>query len=286
VATIEKRTAEDGTTSYRVKVRIKGHPVATATCPRLTDARRLPSQTEAAIREWRYFKTLEAQKHTFGDLVDRYIRDVLPAKPKSQAKQTAQLTWWKAELGAYALADVTPALIAEARDKLQREPIPNRKKKPDPNDPPRYRDNATIVRYLAALSHALSIAVKEWGWIEDNPVGKVSKPKEPRGRVRLLSDDERERLLAACKTSSTTWLYPVVVLGPEYRDAGAGDHGADLGAGGPQAGAHPPGAHQERRTAHRSPRGARPGGAEGARQGPAAGYQLALAWSRSRRQAR
>jgi integrase len=41
---------------------------------------------------------------------------------------------------------------------------------------------------------------------------KVSKPKEPRGRVRFLSEDERQRLLDACKASRNPYLYLVVVL--------------------------------------------------------------------------
>src|SRR6186997_2268362 len=41
---------------------------------------------------------------------------------------------------------------------------------------------------------------------------KVTKPRESRGRVRFLSDDERHRLLKACKESSNPFLYPVVVL--------------------------------------------------------------------------
>lgn len=41
---------------------------------------------------------------------------------------------------------------------------------------------------------------------------KVTKPREPRGRVRFLSDDERTRLLEACKQSSNEFLYPAVVL--------------------------------------------------------------------------
>ncbi len=41
---------------------------------------------------------------------------------------------------------------------------------------------------------------------------KVTKPKESRGRVRFLSEDERPRLLKACKESSNPSLYPVVVL--------------------------------------------------------------------------
>ena len=100
------------------------------------------------------------------------------------------------------LADLTPALIVEQRDKLIRE---NTVKKT-------LRSPSTVVRYLAALSHALTIAVKEWGWLDDSPMRKVSKPREPRGRVRFLSDDERKSLLEACKVDSNLFLYTIVVI--------------------------------------------------------------------------
>ncbi len=70
----------------------------------------------------------------------------------------------------------------------------------------------TVLRYLAALSHAFTLAVKEWGWLDDSPMRRVTKPKEPRGRGRFLSDEERERLLDACRTSDNPYIYPVVVL--------------------------------------------------------------------------
>jgi site-specific recombinase XerD len=57
------------------------------------------------------------------------------------------------------------------------------------------REPATVVRYIAALSRAFAVAVKEWGWMQENPLNKVEKPELPRGRVRFLSDDERARLL-------------------------------------------------------------------------------------------
>ena len=201
MATIEKRETQDGKTSYRVKVRLKGYPVQTATFTRLTDAKKWVQDTESAIREGRHFKTTEAKRHTLGELVDRYTRDVLPAKQDGD-KQAAQLAWWKEQLGAYSLADITPALLAEYRDQLAGG-ITCRGTQRNP---------ATVVRYMAALSHAFTIAVKEWQWLDDSPMRKVTKPKESRGRVRFLSDDERARLLTACKESSSPYLYPVVVL--------------------------------------------------------------------------
>jgi integrase len=201
MATIEKRESQDGKASYRVKVRLKGFPVQTATFSRMTDAKKWVQDTESAIREGRHFKTTEAKKHTLGELIERYTRDVLPTK-KDGEKQASQLEWWKEQLGAYTLADITPALLAEFRDKLASGITP----RGTPRNP------ATVVRYMAALSHAFTIAVNEWQWLEDSPMRKVTKPKEARGRVRFLSDDERTRLLTACKESTSPLLYPVVVL--------------------------------------------------------------------------
>jgi len=206
MATIRKRVNPSGSIAYRVEVRIKGHPTQSATFKRLTDARKWTQQTEAAIRERRYFKTTESLKHSLSDAINRYKTSVLPLK-RDQRKQNTQLTWWENELGAYTLADVSPALISVCRDKLLSS----------------NRSPATVVRYLAALSHVFTIAINEWEWIENNPLRKVTKPKEPRGRVRFLSEDEtqhdgtlikgeRTRLLDACKKSNHPDIYPVVVL--------------------------------------------------------------------------
>jgi integrase len=74
------------------------------------------------------------------------------------------------------------------------------------------RSPPTVNRYLAALSHACGVAVKEWGWLEENPLRKVSKLKESRGRTRFLLDDERAQLLKACQQSDNAYLYPIVVI--------------------------------------------------------------------------
>lgn len=202
MASIQERNTNDGRTRYRVQVRLRGTPALSASFDRKTDARRWAQQTEAAIREGRHFRLSEAKRHTLAELVDRYIRDVLPDKPKSRQTQTQQLGWWRQQIGSYTLADVTPALIAEHRDKLSRGiTVRNGQRSP-----------ATVNRYVAALSHAFNIGVKEWGWVHDSPMRQVRKFKEPRGRVRVLSDEERQRLLRVCEESANPYLHPVVVL--------------------------------------------------------------------------
>ena len=202
MATIEKRRADDGTSSYRVKIRLSGQEPVTGTFTRITDAKRWVQATEAAIREGRYFKTAEAKRHTLADLVDRYVLEVLPHKPKNSANTAHQLGWWKSKLGQHTLDEITAARIVQCRNDL----LATKTRRNRPMAP------ATVVRYLAALSHSLNIAVKDWEWMDDSPMRKVSKPREPRGRERFLSDDERVELLTACKESTSTYLYPVVVL--------------------------------------------------------------------------
>lgn len=202
MAYIQEREDIDGKVRYRVQIRVQGHPTQSKTFERKTDAKLWAQQTENAIREGKYFKTSESKKHTIGDMIDRYIRDVLPSKPKNARNIVIQLNWWKAQIGYCTLSDVTSGLVVEQRDKLARGITIQGKQ----------RSPATVVRYLAALSHVFTTAVNEWGWIEDSPMRKVSKPREARGRVRFLDEEERMRLLDACKASSNPYLYVVVIL--------------------------------------------------------------------------
>ena len=65
---------------------------------------------------------------------------------------------------------------------------------------------------MACLSSMFSTAMKEFEWMNENPCRLLSKLPENNARVRFLDDDERERLLEACRASSNKSLYLVVVL--------------------------------------------------------------------------
>ena len=198
MASIQKRVTKDGKVSYRALVRVKGHPVQSATFSKRSDAIKWSLERESEIRFNRYFTTQD-KDHTFGELVDHYLSQALHDK-KDKVGKTIKLNWWKKELGDYKLCDISSSMISECRLKLQKENTHY-------GTP---RTTSTVNRYLAALSHAYTVASKEWDWIDHNPVVNVKRYKEPRGRVRFLDDQERKRLLDACKESRSCFLYPIL----------------------------------------------------------------------------
>ncbi|MDG5469848.1 site-specific integrase [Deltaproteobacteria bacterium IMCC39524] len=202
MAVVQERKGKDGKTKYRALVRLKGHPPVSATFDRKTDAKRWGARTEEEIKDGRYFKSAEAKKHTISDLIDRYTEDVLPLRPKNSRNHKIHLTWWKDNIGYYFLSDVNAAMIVECRDKLTKE----KTNRGTPKSP------ATVNRYTATLSHLFNVAIREWEWMEFNPLTRIKKLTESRGRVRFLDEDERDRLLETCKESSEPLLYPLVVL--------------------------------------------------------------------------
>lgn len=202
MAVIEERKNAKGQKSYRVKVRMKGYPVQTATFQRKTDAKIWAQNTESAIREGRYFGYATGKRKLMADLIDRYIDEILPLKPKSIVDQKRQLTYWKNRIGHLTIQEVTPSVVTSVRNDLSKGIIKGGAK----------RSNGTVNRYLAVLSHAFTIAMKEWEWVNDNPCMKVSKLKEARGRDRYLSKAEKSRLLESCRHSDSEYLYFIVVL--------------------------------------------------------------------------
>jgi integrase len=81
------------------------------------------------------------------------------------------------------------------------------------------RTGATVNRYLAALSSCLNYAVKSLEWLERNPCERIKKPKENKGRVRFLSDEERTALLAACKPHENLYLAVILALSTGARQS-------------------------------------------------------------------
>lgn len=202
MASITQRTNSKKEISYRALIRIKGAESISATFKRKTDAKRWAEQTEALIREGKYFKTRESQRRTFHDLAERYRTDTLPDLKATHATgQKNHLLWWEKELGHYPLSDISNTTINDSTAKLRKLPSPRGGTLAP----------ATVKKYLSSLSSIFNAAI-DWGWLETNPATNAKKPKVDNARTRYLSDHEREALLKACKESSNPLLYPAVVI--------------------------------------------------------------------------
>lgn len=214
MATIQKRVTKDGTTSYRVQVRLKGFPPESASFDRLTDAKAWGQKIESDMRAGRHFGT--SKRYTFNDLAKEY---------EQHAKDKVRLKYWQGVFGSDTLDTITPARISKQRDKLLSEETP-RFAAPATGNPEidekrqkSTRKGSTVNRYLAGLSSCLGYGVKTLQWIERNPCERIEKPAESKGRVRFLSDDERKALLDACRPHADLYLAVVLALTTGARQA-------------------------------------------------------------------
>ncbi len=137
-------------------------------------------------------------------VIDQYIKLILPRKPKSAPTDLIMLNWWRSTLPKdISITDITAKDIIECRNKLIKTINKNRV----------FNSNATINRHCAVLSHLYTIAINEWELINISPFKKIKKLKEPAGRTRYLTDDERIRLLGECENyRRQPLLYPIVLL--------------------------------------------------------------------------
>ena len=199
---IRKRTMKNGKDHYQVIVKVKGYPHKVKTFPSKRGAESWEIKLKAAMKSGHYYDDAEAQRQTLGNAIDRYLTEILSPDTKNRKTILGQLAWWKQKLGKYALARISSDAISRAKEELSKE-ITCRLKQRSP---------ATVNRYLATLSLVLSATCNDWGWLQESPIKRVRKLKEPRGRVRFLEYADRERILQTCRKSKSEHLYLVVVL--------------------------------------------------------------------------
>ena len=199
---IRKYSKKDGSSSYHAEVRRKNAKPLRQTFRTLTDAKNWVRKMETSILEGRYVPDNKARKYTLSDLIEQYISVHLSKFPQRLKDQSSHLKWWKETYGTKTLIEITPSLLAEAKEKLLGG-ITFRKKQ---------RTNSTVNRYFSSLSRAFTLAFQEWQWINENPFPRVSKLKENAGRTRFLSREELQTLLQCCKESKNPHLYGMVFI--------------------------------------------------------------------------
>ena len=183
------RTTRSGKKSFQVRVRIDGHKKF-ETFPTLTMAREWRDIQRSAIAQKIITPT---SAHTVSQAINRYFEKDLPEK--SARNYRPILEWWRSRIGEKRLTDITRADLILLRDDMGDEENP--------------LSNSSKNRYCAYLSVVFTKAVY-WEWLNSSTFFKFEKLKEPRGRTRFFSDEERQRLLDACRLNPD--LYTLVVL--------------------------------------------------------------------------
>lgn len=202
MGSIREHTKKTGEKTFHAEVRLKGFPPQRDSFRTKSQAKQWIQDTESAIRDGRYKSYAASRRHTVNDLIDRFIIQELSKHPKYLNKKILLLERWKKEIGKTFLSELTASGLAKVRDQLLSEGTRQGLK----------RSPSTTNRYLAAFSKVLSFGVNELNWLQDNPMKKITKPKESQGRDRFLSQSEIDRLLMACKSSTNNNLYPIVTI--------------------------------------------------------------------------
>lgn len=152
---------------------------------------------------------------TIRDLIDHYMGQYAGR----DCTRVQRLGWWAQQIGAHRLDEVTDDHLHIALEALADRSARYYAGK-DADDKPIYRAKrkpiapATINRYAASISAVFTWAIRRRvapkGW--DHPGRRIERKPENNDRTRFLSDDERGRLLAACKASKWPRMYLLVLL--------------------------------------------------------------------------
>lgn len=133
--------------------------------------------------------------------------------------RTQRLTWWTGQVGALRLDELTDDHLHAALESLAGRASRFFAGK-DADGAPIYRgrkrtvSGATLNRYAASLSAVITWAIRRRiapkGF--DHPGRRLERYPEKDGKTRFLSDEERARLLEACRASKWKKLYLLVLL--------------------------------------------------------------------------
>lgn len=202
MASIQKRKNKDGTFHWRSVVRLKGHPTVCNHFDRKQEAEDWRQETERQIKEGQFKFNRHKAKHTFHELIQRYISDGVLEHLRAKRDAIRHMNYWTERLSKYALTYITHDLLSKERQVLISSPTSRGTK----------RSPATVNRYIAALSSCMTYAYKHLRWIDENPCLNLIKLKEAKGRDRILSEDEAERIMTSCRESQNPYLYCIVLM--------------------------------------------------------------------------
>ena len=186
--------------TWQTRLRRKGYPDITKSFNTRKDAERWARSVEASLDRGTYIDPTEAEKVTLGDLIGRYIKEVLPSM-KGYVEDSYRLkAIQRRDIAKINMARLSSLQIASYRDERLTKVAPN-----------------TVIRELAYLSSVINHARREWGINIPNPVLMVRRPQMPKGRDRVITEEELKRLLEQLEPTGrrNVWMKPLVLLALE-----------------------------------------------------------------------
>jgi integrase len=185
---------------WQARVSRKGEQSLVKTFQSKEDAERWARSIEVEWDRGTYTNIHQAQKTTFGELIERYLREVTPLMRGAGADTIRLKAIMRRPIAKLSTTQLNSSKIAQYRDARMLEV-----------------SNGTVIRELAYFSSIINHARREWNINIVNPVSLVKKPASPQGRNRVLSYDEEEILLEACAPKANRNIYtrPFVILAIE-----------------------------------------------------------------------
>lgn len=148
------------------------------------EAKAWAAARENEIRERK--KTAPAQQHTLREMLERYDREIIPAKRGSRPESLRLHAFLRnfPDLADRKLADVTTPDLAAWRDARLSGFVGSNGEKV------RAVGLASVHRDISWLRNAFAVARKEWHWMEHNPFEGFRQPAEAPPRDRRVSPAE------------------------------------------------------------------------------------------------
>jgi integrase len=185
---------------WQARITQRSHPDIAKTFRTRQDAEKWAKATELAIERGIFIDQGEAEKTTLAQTIRRYVREVLPIMKGAKDDSIRLNAICRRPICSYVMSRLSARLFAEYRDQRLREV-----------------SAGTVIRELAYLSSIINHARREWDININNPISLVRKPASPRGRDRVLSEDEVQRLLSKLEPTGrrNPWMEPLVIIALE-----------------------------------------------------------------------
>ncbi|MDP3332709.1 MAG: site-specific integrase [Methylococcaceae bacterium] len=206
MATIRKIQRQSGVV-YKAIIKKSGVELKSKTFKLKRDATTWAKRIEADEEMMESLGTRGAGMR-FSELVDEYIGQW---QGKDEKNQFIRAGYWSAVFGNYKLVDITTDLIRQQLKEFEAGKCLRGDGSGKSKATTRSRSATTVNRYRCVLSSIFKYAVQE-GFLTVNLVSRVPGRRISNQRTRFLNEDERTRLLLACKNSSWDKLHILVLM--------------------------------------------------------------------------